>query len=408
MKLANRLRTYLMWGVAEFAALNPLRLFLRLADAPFFERFLHRDKVLLVLSNEELWKYEELRRELASRGVGLDIFFAPHDHDFEGVKRAKGDLQRSELEQVDFKFGWRLLSIWRYRTVIFNLPYLLPSFPFRINFVPRDRLFYTPYTFDLLLEPPESHFGKRGVRLASVAASTTWQAERLAALRSGWSSQRIAVCGFPGINVDKLPQTKAKSDGTVIWAPHYSSISADSKTLKAIDAWVLGIQSVEELGLKIIFRPHPQLRSQFEIFKHKLDPNTVDYLQGCFLERMHRGSYRQIFRSSLTLIHNSVSFIGEHLNSGRKAIYWTQNSRNYARLNHVGLHILEMMPKASTPEQLLEQVTLMHCMDGNETPQWSSPERARLKALGLGLEFEKEIINFMNLDLDAEEIVDLS
>lgn len=397
MVFPSRLVTWVMWAQAELRSLNPLRYALRKADIPILNFLLLQRRVLIIITNAELWKYDELKLALESKGYRVDVFFSPHGDDALGVLRAHEGLAKSDLKTVNFRRGLRLWSIWRYERVIFSLPYLLPRFPFRINFVPASRLFYTPYSLDLSVDSPEKSFGKRAIRIASVAACSTLQVTQISNQSCRPKLARIGLCGYPGMKLEGILETPPRSDGSVIWAPHYSSISSSQEAISSLDSWIFGLEELESRGFHIVFRPHPLLERLFEKHKNLLSRQAAEFIEFCFNERVHTGDYQSLFRESLTLIHNSKSFIGEHLSSGRKQIYWMQESTNVRRINTLGIEILSTAYKACTPEELIKIVEKLSVLDIKGKSAWTTQEKTKLDSLGLGANFEEQLCNFMDL-----------
>lgn len=159
--------------------------------------------------------------------------------------------------------------------------------------------------------------------------------------------------GYPGF--DTLVQInkrfsdpwkiKNHSIKRVIWAPHHSiseTAQINYSTFLDYSEFMFEIAKKYKDKIQICFKPHPLLKSNLELMWGK--EKTMEYYekwQNLDNGMLNDGAYEELFLTSDAMIHDSSSFLGEYLVTGKPVIYLTNNNFYRNRFNEIGLACLD-------------------------------------------------------------------
>lgn len=369
----------------------------------YWRALTHTSDVLFIVSREQLWRYDALVRELKLRGFSSTILFSPHPNRLSAADHPPKVMGKYNVPVVTSKFFrfFGTFKLAKYRYVVFNLPYLLPEFPYRLNFLPRETLFYTPYTFSFLLDPPESNFGKASIRLAKVACISKSQYRNL--LEGTWgfkmAPEDMSICGYPTGYEESHESAQSENSKILLWAPHWTSFLNDRNEISDFEDWVSSIRNVQtSFHFAVRIRPHGLFYEEYARVRKKLSVETAGYID----ELLENGNWsqrgiRDCFDQTVTLIHNGGSFIAEHLVTGKKQIFWKKGSKIVERLDGTGERLFELCHNVNQGSELLELFQI-HSSKANSTLfKLSKKEIALLSELGIQKNFEQTLLDFMQI-----------
>ncbi len=206
-----------------------------------------------------------------------------------------------------------------------------------------------PYTMGMTLTA-DNHAASRSYRRAWRVFYPTEQWLELSAKGSARASSNGRFVGYPSIDqfVDGRNQSRSRRDGTglnpdarplLIWAPHWT-IAEGSGNQGAFLEWHEALLCLAKGDLSVVrwaFHPHPLLKSQLETkwgFR-KADMYFAEWL--AIDDRRDRYSYSRLFGESSGLLHDSASFLGEYLFTGKPAgLMEREDQGHLSALNAVG------------------------------------------------------------------------
>lgn len=178
-------------------------------------------------------------------------------------------------------------------------------------------------------------------------------AQSVACANSRIQGRNVEVSGYPGIDqyIDrrynpkdnwKIKDRKVKR---IIWAPHHT---ITDYTAVFYSTFLLYFDVMLELAKKykdkiqITFKPHPLLKNRLDLMWGK--EKTLEYYEKWKnLENgmLNDGAYEDLFLTSDAIIHDSGSFIGEYLYTGKPAMFLTNGIDFKAQYNEFAQECLQ-------------------------------------------------------------------
>lgn len=168
----------------------------------------------------------------------------------------------------------------------------------------------------------------------------TEYAHNVACINSRIKGRNVVVSGYPGIDKFiykkylpkdnwKIKDNKVKR---IIWAPHHT---ITDYTFVSYSTFLYYYDFMFELAnkyknkIQITFKPHPLLKNRLDLMWGK--EKTLEYYEEWKnLENgmLNDGAYEDLFLTSDVIIHDSGSFIGEYLYTGKPAMFLS-NGRDF-------------------------------------------------------------------------------
>lgn len=178
----------------------------------------------------------------------------------------------------------------------------------------------------------------------------------------------VTVSGYPmcdvfidkkhkAVDVWKHNTTQAKR---IIWAPHHT-LEADSKlygysNFLQYSDFMLSILETYKGQIQIAFKPHPILKLKLynrpEWGKQKTDKYFEQWSNHPF-GQLEEGDYNDLFITSDSLIHDSISFISEYCYTGKPSLFMLRDNKVKTMFNEFGRAALELSYFSKTTEDII-------------------------------------------------------
>lgn len=175
--------------------------------------------------------------------------------------------------------------------------------------------------------------------------------------------------GYPGFD-SLINNNKAHTDPwkiknhfvkRIIWAPHHT-ISATAQVFYStfLDYYDFMFELAKKYHdfVQISFKPHPLLKDRLVTIWGN-EKTSEYYERWANLENgmLNEGAYEDLFLTSDAMIHDSSSFIGEYLITGKPAIYLANNPSYRDRFNEIGIECLDNHYIARSKEEVENLLT---------------------------------------------------
>lgn len=333
-----------------------------------------KSSVGLLFVNKQMWRLQEFI-EFANKSDKIsNLVLIPVTFNYESKKRKISEDFSSVGQMTTRKLSlWSLRDIvWAHnlKALVFSHPYVFWHTSFSIKSIKSTKTIYVPYTYGVLEQGPETHFGKASISASSVVLCET--EKHVNALAGRFPGQILIKSGFPGNGLHHYSERvdPSKTVLKILVSPHWTSVNSEASYFESqIDVFLNELLAFQRLHVKsklpiqYVWRPHPWFNS----FAGKLK-ESARVLELCELvsneklgNKSSSNSVLEDFKSCDLLVHNSVSFIADWAFTGKQSLYWLPGSQFIDKLSEVGRFLLtfaETVSDAAALSSALEEALI--------------------------------------------------